>query len=225
MTNNDERDDPACAAFPSGGESTPRMEAFIAGRPVQELGEAMQLAEDSELVAAGSAVAALPSAWASAESRGGACACISLPKMSAGDSSKLLHGEGSNRSFGEHHGDVTVHEETAAVMEYAAKMQREVPDTKFSQSGTSSTRSYDFRSHVSSLSRSYDDMCCDADPSGSSIDAQNPPRAHNKTHGLDNLMLFMPGIVRKRCVEGVSLDMLAENRRVSIMFMVADFRV
>ena len=199
------------------------MEAFIAGRPVQELGEAMQLAEDSELVAAGSAVAALPSAWASAESRGGGCACIRLPKQQAEGDSELPR-EASH--FGEKHGDVTDDAETAAVIKYASKKQR-IAKAASAHSRAGSTRGFPLQSQsltssVASLGASYEYLLLDDDDS--CVESQHPSDGNN-TYGLDNLMMYMPEVVRKRCVEGVSLDMLAENRRVSIMFLIADFRV
>ena len=183
----------------------------------------MQLAEDSELVAAGSAVAAFPSAWASAESRGGGCICIRLPKQEAAADSEL-HGDGGH--FGEKHGDVTDDAETAAVIKYASMKQR-IAKAASAHSRAGSTRGFPLKSHrlassVASLGTSYGDLLLDDDDS--CAESQHPSDTNN-TYGLDNLMMFMPEIVRKRCVEGVSLDMLAENRRVSIMFLIADFRV
>ena len=179
----------------------------------------MQLAEDSELVAAGSAVAALPSAWASSEGRGGTCAYIRLPKQEAAGDSELNRDGGH---FGEKHGDVTDDTLTAAVIKYASMKQR-IKKAMPAHSRAGSTRSFLLRSQsLSSSVARFNDLLLDDDESGT--ESQHPCDENN-THGLENLMMFMPEIVRNRCVEGVPLDMLAENRRVSIMFLIADFRV
>ena len=197
----------------------------------------MPLAENSELVAAGSAVAALPSAWESAESRGGNCMCIRLPKAPKGHA--LQHaGTFRSHSFkhaatGDRH-DAYLHPDTAAVLEYAAKMYRMRDNPQQSSvisiSAASVTHnSLPLRHHRNSTTASFSShssrLSSSRLSSASLLEDQLSQLTDSETYGLEALMMFLPSIVRQRCVEKMSLDMLAENRTVSIMFMIADFQV
>uniref|UniRef100_A0A061RNJ4 Guanylate cyclase domain-containing protein n=1 Tax=Tetraselmis sp. GSL018 TaxID=582737 RepID=A0A061RNJ4_9CHLO len=59
-------------------------------------------------------------------------------------------------------------------------------------------------------------------------DVENDPdggeHAADAGAGLDALLRFVPWFVRERCLSGVKLDMLAENREVSILFVMGRFQ-
>ena len=49
------------------------------------------------------------------------------------------------------------------------------------------------------------------------------PEGAAGTDGIEPLMRFIPPFVRQRCLEGISVP--AENRTVSVLFLVADMQV
>lgn len=186
----------------------------------------MPLARASEMVA-GPSIKAFPSAWARGHDRGGDFMCMALPvaERALAVPDRVSMPLDTQES---------VLMKARMVKHLLQNAERKATSTSGRRSASTSSGRTCFGNSVNpsaAIDRLRRLLCTGinkvAAVEAAAGAAEEPQQGStlDRTHGFDALMTFVPQIIRQRCLEGMSLDMLAENRMVSLMFMVSSFEV
>lgn len=221
----------------AGGKATPRCEAFIAGKPLQDLGVALPQAGQSELVLAPSAVAyTTEEVLLEAGDKENGCKVLSLPqgqpgfRIPFGKTFRRIQSKRSTAAAKVLEAMLAMEERTRATKPLASA--RCTRNTAISRTPrpTFAARMSNLLSTLGSMSlgqsRVRERSCFSYSTRQYSIFESTAARkAEADTVALKSLMTFLPQFVRQRCLDGMALSDLSENRTVSVLFVVADLQV
>ena len=193
----------------SGGRQVNRSEAFICGPALSELGVALDLSKVSELVVAPSAADLIPDST-TAEPREAGCFCIALTEVGTlqdthrGDRGVEDKDDGLAEAMVERAmalcgeaAERDLREDASDATSFVHKLQTGSFTSLFRGSGGS-----DRQRRQSHLLDGSPDLC-----------------------GLEVLSAYVPKFVWQRCLDHVGFETIAENRRVSILFIISSFQV
>ena len=202
-----------------GDEESRRREAFVIGRPLCELGDAMPLAGNSELSIGSSALAHLGGLVMREDGREQAgCKCIRLPMASV--SNHALEGLACRASC--HPGSKTARTADRVARMAAALVKLEAEEAvKNGGKGDRIRRDTTFAKQTARSSESDAAVARSAESTQEELDLP----ALGSEHGLESLLQFVPRFVQERCIEGMDMESLSDHRRVCVLFVVAHVQV
>uniref|UniRef100_A0A061SKC5 Guanylyl cyclase n=1 Tax=Tetraselmis sp. GSL018 TaxID=582737 RepID=A0A061SKC5_9CHLO len=226
----------------AGGASTPRMEAFLIGKPIFDLGRALPQAKEWELAVCASAKLAVCAARCRSQVRGEhQCIILDINDSNNGPPSQLKHKScDSNLSTSSM---VSKAAQRASAIYKLSQSQPAHPQLGLPSQVAPGSLLRTISSRNSKSGRLHQIPASSLSFMGKPIRQVFPERSKSSVHlserdleaksgadhgellfGLDALLRFVPWFVRQRCLSGFPVDMLAESRSVSILFVTGAFK-